>query len=224
MDLEEVQATWKEYDRKLDAVVQLNRKLLNADTLTRARSALRRQKLFAIMGVATNAIVIPIVGMFIAMNHGALAFVLPALAIDAYFIGNLAVHARQVQLLSGLDYSGPVSDIQRRIDEIVRLRIRFARWLAMSMVLMWAPISIVLFKAFLGWNLYAMAPAWLIANTVAGLCVIPLVIRVSRKVSRGKMTPPAQRFLREVAGDNLTAANTFLNALAELEHPERPQN
>jgi hypothetical protein len=216
MNLDEIQATWKDYDRRLEAALRLNRQLLDVGTLARARSALRRQRLLAMLGAVTNAMVIPLVGFFIALNYRLLAFVLPAIAIDVYFIIKLVVHGRQVHLLSNLDYVGPVVDIQRRIDEVVRLRLGFARWLTMSTVLMWVPVSIVVFKAFLGWSLYVIAPAWLIVNTLVGLCCIPLVFWI-RKVPRDRL--PAG-FLRAVAGENLTAASTFLTALSDFERKE----
>lgn len=217
MNLDELQTRWNEYDRKLDALVQLNRKLFDAGTFAQARSALRRQRLWAILGIITNALVIPFVGLFMALNHGSPKYLLPAAAIDLYFIANLVVHARQVRLLSGLDYTGPVAAIQRRIDQLVRLRIRFAQWLAMTVVLIWVPISIMVAKAFLAWDLYVVAPRWLLANAAAGLCCIPIVLWFARRVARGKMARPSQWLLREIAGENLGAAKTFLDALSDLE-------
>jgi hypothetical protein len=217
MNLDELQAEWIEHDRKLDDLVQLNRKLLYVDRLDKAQSALGRQRRWAIFGIVTNAIVAPFVGMFIALNHGSPRYLLPAITIDLYFIGNLAVHALQAHLLSGLDYAGPVAVIQRRIDEIVKLRIRFARWLAMTMVLIWVPISIVGAKALFRVDLYAIAARWLFANVAVGLCCIPMVLWLARRTARGTMSRPAQRFLREVAGENLSEAKTFLDALADLE-------
>jgi hypothetical protein len=221
MNLDEIQAQWREYDRKLDTLLQLNRRLLNADTLARASSALGRQKLWATVGIMTNAAVIPLVGLFIALNHRSLAFVVPAVAIDVYFIINLLVHAKQTHLLSRLDFAGPVIAIQRRVDEVVRLRIRFARWLALSLVLSWVPISIVVFKALLGWNLYSIAPAWLVVNAILGLCCIPLVLWASSSLARDRLSAPAQRFFREIAGEDLTAARAFLSAVTDFEQEER---
>ncbi|HEX4050164.1 MAG TPA: hypothetical protein VHY19_04725 [Steroidobacteraceae bacterium] len=217
MNLDDLQTQWTEHDRKLDHLVQLNHKVLNADRLEKARSALRRQRRWAIFGIVSNAIVIPFVGLFIALNHALLRYLLPAIAIDLYFIGNLVIHAIQAHLLSGLDYVGPVIVIQRRIDEIVRLRIRFAQWLAMTMILLWVPISVVGAKQLFGLDLYAIAPRWLLANAAAGVCCIPIVLLVAARVARGKMARPAQHFLREVTGENLSVATTFLSALSELE-------
>ena len=217
MNLDELQATWQDYGRRLDSLVQLNHEILNAGTLDRARSSLQRQRRWAILGIVTNAVVVPFVGLFIASSQATLKYLLPAMTIDLYFIANLIVHARQAHLLAGVDFRGQVTAIQRRIDEIVRLRIRFAQWLAMTVVLMWVPISIVLGKAILGLDLYSLAPRWLIANGVAGLCCIPVVLWLARRVARGTMVRPSQLLLREIAGENLTQAKRFLDDLSELE-------
>jgi len=217
MNLDELQTRWDEYDRKLDSLVQLNRKLLSAGPLARARSALRRQRLWAILGTIMNALVIPLVGLFIGLNHGSPKYLVPAIAVDLYFIAALVVHARQVHLLSDLDYTGPVAAIQRRIVTLVRLRLRFAQWITMTVVLMWVPFSIVVAKAFLDVDLYAVAPGWLLVNAAAGLCVLAILARFARRVARGQVAPPSQGVLRGIAGENLSAAAAFLDGLSELE-------
>jgi hypothetical protein len=168
------------------------------------------------LGIITNALVMPLMGLFIALNHSSPRFVLPAIAIDLYFIANLVMHAKQAHLLAGLDYTGPVTKIQRRIDQLVRLRIRFAQWLAMTMVLIWVPVSIVVAKAFLGLDLYALSPIWLLANAAAGLSCIPIVLWLASRVALGKMVRPSQWFLREVAGENIGAVKNFLDHLSDL--------
>lgn len=223
MNLDELQTRWNEYDRKLDSLVQLNRKLLNTGTLGRARSALRRQRRSSILATITSALVIPLVGLFIGLNHDSPKYLVPAIAIDLYFIAILIVHARQVHLLSDVDYTGPVAAIQRRIDTLVRLRIRFAQWLTMTMVLMWVPISIVAAKAFLDVDLYTLAPGWLLINTAVGLGLIALMLPFARRVARGQMTAPLQGLLRAAAGENLGAAKTFLGALSDLEQEGSPR-
>lgn len=217
MNLDDLQTQWEEYGRRLDVVLRMNHVRLNAESMAGARSALRRQRGWAVVGIVLNAAGAVLVGLFIVSCDGGLRFTLPALAVGVYCSVNLLLHGRQAQLLSSLDYAGPVVAIQRRIDAVIRVRVRLARWLSMSMILMWAPISIVVFRALLGWDLYSVAPGWLVWNIAIGLCCIPLFSWAANKASRNEMSSSTRRFIWRIAGGNLNAARTFLNMLSEFE-------
>jgi flagellar biogenesis protein FliO len=63
---------------------------------------------------------------------------------------------------------------------------------------------------------------WLLANLAAGLALIALAIWVSRRFGdRMGRSPVMQRLMRELAGYNLNAANTFLERLSEFEDETR---
>ena len=64
-----------------------------------------------------------------------------------------------------------------------------------------------------------LGAAYLLSNVAFGLAVIPLAIWVSRKFGdRVDRSPILQRFMRELAGYNLNAANASLAALSEFEN------
>jgi hypothetical protein len=220
MILDELQTKWQEHDQKLDAAIRLNRELLNERSLSGARAALRRQILFAVAGAVMCWIPIPLMGVFLAFNHASAQFVVPAMLTALYFIVNMLVHIWQAHALSKIDYGKPITLIQKQISAIVKVRIRFAQWLAMSTVLSWVPISIVLFKGLFDLDLYALAPRWLIANSLLGLACIALVIWLSRRNATQGESQSKQRFVRDIAGHNLAAAKEFLETLADFERDD----
>lgn len=216
MTLDEFQTKWAEHDRKLDSVIRLNRELLSKNSLSGARTALRRQTIFAVLSAVCSWVAIPLMGLFIAKFYAEVEFVLPAALIGAYFIASMLAHIRQVRTLAAIDYGEPIAVIQRQIEAVVRMRIRLARWIAMSMVLLWVPICIVGAKA-LGANLYNLAPRWLIANTLFGLAWWALIMWVSKRAAARSDSPRVQWIVREIAGDNLNSAKQFLASLTEFE-------
>jgi hypothetical protein len=63
---------------------------------------------------------------------------------------------------------------------------------------------------------------FLMTNVGMGLALIPAAIWVSRKFGdRMDHSPAVQRFMRELAGYNMTAASDFLATLSEFEHETR---
>jgi hypothetical protein len=221
MTLDELQTKWQEHDQKLDAAIRLNRELLNERSLSGAHAALRRQIVLSVAGAVTCWIPVPLMGVFLAFNHSSAQFVVPAMLTALFFSVNMLVHIGQARALSKIDYGKPITLIQKQISAVVKVRIRFAQWLAMSTVLSWVPISIVLFKGLFGWDLYALAPRWLIANSLIGLACIPLVIWLSRRrnATQGE-SQSKQRFVRDIAGHNIAAANAFLETLTDFERDD----
>jgi hypothetical protein len=221
MTLEEFQAMWAQHDQRLDSVIRLNRQLLSEKSLNGARTALRRQMRSAVLSAITTWVVIPLLGLFIAKYHSDLKFVLTALLIDAHFLAAMIAHLRQVRALALIDYASSVTVIQKQIEAVVTMRIRLARWIAMSSVLLWVPMVIVAAQGLGGLDLYAQAPGWLMANLVFGLVWLVLVAWLSKRNAARPETPRVQRLVRDIAGHNLSAAAAFMKDLAEFEKEER---
>ena len=65
MDLDELKQKWAVHDRKLDALLRLNRRLLTASTMNRARSALQRLAISLALESAVWFALIVALGIFI---------------------------------------------------------------------------------------------------------------------------------------------------------------
>ena len=80
-------------------------------------------------------------------------------------------------------------------------------------------VLVVLFKGIFGLDAYHLFnTAWLIANVLFGLVVLGLAIWMSKKFSeRMSRYPGIQRFMRNLAGQNIKIANEFLAKLSEFE-------
>jgi hypothetical protein len=221
MTFEEFQAKWMEQDQRLDSMIRLNRQLLSEKSLNGVRTALRRQMIFAVLSAVSVWLVVPVIALFLVRNHAEAKFVLPAALIDAYFIGAMVAHIRQALALARIDYSGSVTVIQRRVEAIAGMRIALVRWIAMSTVLLWVPITIVGAKGLFGLDLYSLAPDWLITNVAAGFAWLALVAWWSKRRAVRSDSPRARRLVRDITGDNLAAATSFLASLADFEKEER---
>jgi hypothetical protein len=218
MELDELKQKWAEHDRKLDQSIHLNRQVLREVYTRRARFALWRLAAVLVLGSIFMLMVIVWLGYFISQAWSSPRFVWPAVALDLMAISLLALLIGQVGLSLKMDYDQPVAVIQRRLEMLRKVRIRYIQGIFLSALLGWMPLFILVMKVFLGVDVYRSFPtSWIVTNVAVGLAVVAAVIWVFKKY--GPRT--SQRFLRDLAGYNLNAASGFLATLAEFEdeHP-----
>jgi len=211
IDLDEMREKWAEHDRKLDTSIRLNRQILKTLQVNKARWALRRMAVILILGaIATLAVIVPL-GAFIYANISEPRFALPAAALDLIAIAILAAQIAQAAIALEIDYSRPVAAIQKRLETLRIVRIRYIQGIFLAAALVWTPLLIVSFKGFFGLDAYSLFPgAWLAGNALFGLAVIPLIIWLFSKFG-------SDRVMDNLAGYNLKAARGFLATLSEFE-------
>jgi hypothetical protein len=205
MELDELRQKWLEHDRKLEISIRLNRQLLRDTYTRRARFALWR---LGAMLAAWSAILLAFIvrlGAFIHRNWGMPGLVWPAVALDVLAITALACLIVQIALALNVDYNQPVAVIQKQLERLRKIRIRYIQGICLGTTLICVPIFMVLWQFF--------DRTWLVENVLIGLAVIAGGIWFARKFG-GRLY---QRFLNDLAGYNLNAASRFLADLARFE-------
>jgi hypothetical protein len=216
LDLDELKHHWAEHDRKLDVSIRLSRQLMSATNLKGARSALQRMAVFLGLEAAVWFAIVMALGNFIYEHIRVVQFAVPAVASDVFAIGMLMAAVRQMVAARQIDYGRPIASIQNQLETLRVLRIRATQWGLLAGVIVWAPFAIVVAKAFLG--LEAYSTAWLWANVLFGLSLVPLALWLSNKFgNRMGRSPFMQRLMNDIAGHNLTAAKLHLARLSEFE-------
>jgi hypothetical protein len=219
IDLDEMKQKWSAYDRKLDLSLTLNRELLSVEKLKGARSALQRLKTFAAVEAAIWLAWMIVIGNFVHANMATMKFALPAIALDLFALGNLIALIRQIVAVSTISYREPVIRIQRRIEELRIAKIRRVQINSVIGMVAWVLALIVALKGFFGVDAYRVFNgAWLVANVVFGLAMIPTSIWFSKKYGgRMNRNPFLQRLMQDLAGRNLIAAARSLAELSQFE-------
>jgi hypothetical protein len=219
MDLDMMKAQWAEYDRKLDTVIRLNHRLLNATRLNRTRSAMQRLMFGLIVELALDAVAIVALGDFIYGHRTMPQFALPAVALDMWLIGSLGSLIRQIVLLGRIDYDGPIAAIQKLVETLRVQRIHFTRWILLAAPLVWTAMLIVGMKAFLGLDAYRLlGSTYLMANFLFGVAFIPIALWLSQRLAEQvRKYPILQRIVSDLSGDSLTRAAAFLATLSAFE-------
>ncbi len=219
MELDDLRQKWIEHDRKLETSIRLNRQLLREVYTRKARFALWRLGAMLAAGSAILLAVIVWLGAFIHHNWGMPEFVWPAVALEVFAIATLACLTLQILLALQVNYDQPVAVIQKQLEKLRKIRIRYIQGVCLGTTLTWAPIFMVVMKVAFGVDVWrTFDRTWLVENVLFGLAVIPVGIWLARKFG-GRLN---QRFLNDLAGYNLNAASRFLADLARFEE-EEPQ-
>src|SRR5579871_5157389 len=214
MDLEERKEKGLESDRKLDASMLLNREPLPAPKPNEARPALLRQAKSMVQeavhrlakGLASEVVLalaaMGTLGSFIYDNREQGRYVFPAVVLELFAIAVLIALLRQITAARQIAYDKPVTTIQKQLETLWKLRIRYTQRILLTAPLAWTPFLIVVLKGFFGLDAYRLF----------GVAIIPLAIWLSRRF--GGRWPIFQRFMGDQAGHNLEAATDFLATLS----------
>jgi len=222
MELDELKQHWAEHDRKLETSIRLNQQLAREIYTQRAHSALLRlAAVLSLDAALLLAIVIPL-GLFIRNRLAMPRLVWPAAALEILATGALVTLNLQIVVALQSDYEKPITVIQKRLERLRRMRIRYVQGMFLAVMLSWTPAFIVGMEAFLGVDVYrTFDHAWLLSNVLFGLAIIPLAIWLARKygdrVSGSKF---GRKLLDDIAGHNLNEATEFLATLARFEEEE----
>jgi hypothetical protein len=219
LDLDEMKKQWAEHDRKLDQSIRLNRQLLRTTNLNGARSAMQRMAAFLGVEAAVQLAVVVALGSFLYEHIALLRFALPAAALEVFAIAILIAMIGQIAVGLQIDYDKPIAVIQKQLEDLRVLRIRYIQGIFLAATLAWTPLLIVVLEGFWGLDAYRLfGTAYMVSNLLVGLAIIPLALWLSRRFSdRMGRSPFIQRLMQDLAGYNLNAATRFLTTLSQFE-------
>jgi hypothetical protein len=216
--LDALEARWAEQDRKLDASLALNARLLRELKLDKTRAALGRFGWRTGTDLAVDAVLIFALVAYVAARAtaGQLRFVVPGLALAAFVAWSFGSGVWMATRLGRVDYGAKVVAIQQQLEALRVLRLRHTKWIFLCAPLLWPPLFIVGLDL-LGVDAYAtLGWRYILANVAFGLAVIPVLLGLARwpRLARTK----AFRGLADVlAGKSLARARAELASLAAFE-------
>lgn len=223
MELDDLKRQWEDQDKKLDASLRLNGRLLHDSVLARADTATKRLSRLLWLELVMNLAAAMLTGSFLANHFSEARFVIPAASLHLSVIALLVASIRQLVAIGMLDYDAPIVVIQKRLESLRVERIRATKWTLLCSPLLWTPLLIVALKGLFGVDAYeTCGAAFLIANLLFGVLVILLAVWISKRYSaRMGRSPLVQSLMRDLAGDSLNAAAGFLSSISRFEEDER---
>src|SRR5271165_769655 len=96
IDLDELKAAWAAQERKLDATVRLNGRLLNALAMDSVRTPLQRLTTYLVFELLSTLAAVAALGAFVYDNRLALRFAVPGAVLDVFAIVTAIAVVRQI--------------------------------------------------------------------------------------------------------------------------------
>ncbi len=221
MELDDFKTIWKEQAARLDSSMRLNEMLVRQSNARRAESSLAR------LGRSLTIELVLLFAVVVALGWFAANYVAqPAIAACAAILGVYALaiangEIRQLVMLREIDFDEPVLVTVRKLERTRLVRIRTTAWALLFGPIMWVPMGAVLLRVSFGIDAFAvLSPAYIAANVLLGLLVIPLAIWISRRYAgRLRGSRFVQALAREIAGANLREALEYLDTIDRFESP-----
>ena len=219
---DDLKLLWMETDRRLasmEPVLLLNARLAHAGIRDRTRSRLGFVYFVLWYEVGFAALAVVIIGAYLADNFAVLRFAIPAAALQAAAVLNLALAAGQLVGLRAIDFAGPVLAIQRRLAEVRVVRARSNRWLLLSAPLLWALAVVVVPHGLVGLDAYRVFGfPWVAGNLAVGLAVMAAAAWAGRRLSPSSRGLAFMRWLGDdLTGRKVAEASGFLDDLVAFE-------
>jgi hypothetical protein len=218
VELEDLKTAWKELERRLEA---RDEAVLARERLLRSRSALRLVGWGQAFQIVLWLVLVAVSASFWVAHWRTLHLLWAGLLMHLYGVITIGLSVRQLFLLAAVDHTAPVVELQRKLADLRRERIRTELFLGLPWWYLWVAAAMMGAKLLLGVDLYAVAPAWIHLTLAVGVVAMVLTFWIPRRLAR---TPLGSRFLRAVlddlAGPSLLRAEREVEAIARFAREE----
>jgi len=218
MKLDDLREELRACEAKAEENVVVRAAALRERGLKATGSAMRRLQAYLWLELGLSLLAALFLGDFMA-SHLELRFLVPALVLDVFAIAHVIFGARQLVTLGRVTFDAPVVAVQRELETLRMGRIRMTKWTLLLGPLLWIPLLVVALEGFAGVDACAVFDrTWIIANVLFGVAFVPTMLVVSKRlVDRFAGSPLLGRLFRDIAGRNLSVAQSFLDELARFE-------
>jgi hypothetical protein len=216
MELDEMKLAWQSLDRRLDQHMALNKKALLQEKRSKAPSKLRP----LIWGqgfqmIAGSVMALLAAGFWNATQNIPHLFY-AGLSLHIYGILLIIFGGAMQGMMSRVDYSAPVLEIQKQLARVRSLYVQCGTLLGLVWWLLWIPFTMVVFAWAFGFDIYAKGPpmmilSWWIIGFTGLLATIGFMAWASKRPGLSK------KLERSAAGKSLNRAQQFLEEIAEFE-------
>jgi hypothetical protein len=217
MELDDLKQAWQTLDRRLQQQNAISLQLLTDSRVRTAKSSLRWPLVRSAVQIALGVALTIFFALFWIGHRDNAMLMVSGLVMHAYSVMLIIAGVMELLLLIRIDYAAPVVTIQRYLTLYRQWRNRSMPWLGLSQWLLWIPETLIVFKAWLGIDLWANAHAVVyifLAIGAAGLLGSMWLVYWSPAALRGRVGC----YLDETnAGPAVMRAQASLDEIARFE-------
>ena len=216
--LEQLKNVWATYDKKLDQHLHLNQQILREMKLEKVKSGMRGLIIMRTIEAFVFFLIIIALWSFILSNFSASSAVISAAVLTLFATVGLAGNIGQIVLAGTIDYSRPITTIQKQLEEMKLHNLRFFKLIMFSAPFYMAYIFLG-FQLFFGVDLYAVADqGWLWSNLALSGGMLIAVLWFNQQLSaQHPRYGWIRRIVAEVGGKKVVKGISFLREIREFE-------
>jgi hypothetical protein len=212
MELDDMKQAWQSLDRQMARRYALDLEQYRERKLGSARFRLLPVKIGLVLQIVFGVAIVVASASFWAAHLGSLHLVVSGGLLQAYGVLLVGSAAWEMQMLVDIDYAAPVLAIQRSLAKFRAWRVRLVPVWTVTGCFVWIPLTLVVFKAWLGADIYAHAPEVVLYFVASGAVAMLAFWLVARWV------PGAARVLNDSSvGGSLGRSQQVLNDIARFE-------
>lgn len=207
MELDDLKPMWAALDKSLAIQERLLR-----DTLARkVRFAQLPYVIGRVLEIAFCLALLLAVVPVVAQHPGELRYLLIGVPMVALAIAFTAVGVHSLSLV-GLDYGGPVAELQQRVARLKRIEYRAFAWALFGGAVFWLPAFLLVMEAVTDHPALATVDlAWLIGNLAVGLVLLAVGLALAKRYAGNS------RVVDAVTGKSLRRVEQYLDELARFQ-------
>jgi hypothetical protein len=224
MNLENMKQEWAAQEPAIEAGFNLRSELQGlirtelrrAEDISKTKSAFRRVTLYVLLDQSMTVAGLVLNGIFIGNHYREMRFLLPAIVLHLALLGLIVAGAFQHEALSRINFDGPITEIQARVERLRILRIRITQAVCLLSPLLWLPLLVVGLRGVVGIDAYRVFDlTFWIANLLFGLAWIPFAIGIARRFGgRFSSSRIGRQIVEDITGSSLAEARRHLRDLA----------
>jgi hypothetical protein len=216
MEIQELSSAFAALETRVEKSVSQHSALRNQLNESRLKTIRGKTQRSPAWDIVVAGIALIVTGAFVAKNLNYLQqsplTAIPAMLVYALCIFTINVSVRQLILSSELDYAKPMVETQLVLAKLRKLRVRSTQWIFASAFALWFVFPILLGQMLMGAKfMLAMNPAWIVANIVFGLAMVPVINWIMKKSKHAKSIQD------EFAGKDVREAEEFIVQIAEFQ-------
>lgn len=219
MEAAELKKIMEGYDNKLDKTLRLNLSSIEKLQLEKSQNSTKKILRYRIFEVVLFSFLAMFLGWYIANNWEQTHLVISGIIIHVFTLVALVGSIGQVVLLQQIDFSKPVVEIRKKIEQVNSHGLLFIKLIFLSAPVWWS-YAIVAIDLFLDFDLYVhleqdFVVRYLLINF---LMIIPLVLVFNKLSYKNLHIKWVRKTIRLFTGTKTMKALEFLNDIEEFEN------
>lgn len=217
MELNELKQAWHSMEQELQAQKRISAKLLTEHTGSSLEASLRPLFRWQVVQIVVGVLLAALAGQFWVARVDQALLLAAGIIVHVYAIALIVNGARVLLRFREIDFSAPVTTLQRRVARLERSYVRSGWVLGLPWWVLWIPVALMVLEL-VGIDISRVsAESWLPANIAVGVIGMLLTVIGYQWARRSTRPGVKERVERMASGASIDRAKRLLADVERFE-------